>query len=160
MWAMLNHTSLFIKDGGVFPGMLSLHLIGCGIKLTGKLHNGTMGSIMLPIQIEEFITSKQYSTWLAVGPLMLYVRKSIRQNQKEHGLIRCFDIANVQCHDKGVGYFSEFFANLEELSEFGFNAIYIEQVLNSRFAEYFRKKQLLEVKDLADTPSFFHFLGA
>ena len=114
---------------------------------------------MIPIQIEEFINSKHYSTWLAVGPIMLFVRKSVRQNPKCHGLIRCFDIANVQCEDRGVGHFSELFANLEELSEFGFNAIYIEQVLNSRFAEYFRKKNIMEVKDLADIPSFFHFLG-
>jgi len=114
---------------------------------------------MIPKQIEEFLRSRNSNQWLSIGPLEIYVRQSVRQNPNKHGLIRTFDIANVSCGHKGCGIFSNIFETLEDLSSYGFGAIYIEQVISDRFAEYFRRKNCKEVKSMGDIPSFFYFLN-
>ena len=81
MWAMLNLTSLFIKDGGVFPCMLSLHLIGCGTKLIGKLHNGTMGSIMTRINLvppQELMDQHLFAEFREIKMVPKSLRRSLR----------------------------------------------------------------------------------
>lgn len=107
------------------------------------------------LQIEEFLESGHNSMWLSIDEMEIFVRKSVRQNPNKHGLIRCFDIANVNSSDKGVGHFTRFLDSLNELRDYGFQFIYVEQVLNPRFAEFFRKRKAQEVTDLTGTPSFF-----
>lgn len=114
---------------------------------------------MIPRQIEEFLSSKNPNQWLSIGPLEIYVRQAVRINPKAKGLIRTFDIANVSCGQKDCGIFSNIFDSLNELSSYGFGAIYIEQVLTDRFAEYFRRKNCIEVKSIGNIPSFFYFLN-
>ena len=78
--------------------------------------------------------------------------------KERKALIRCFDIANVSCGHKGCGEFNNFLQTLKVLSNHGFQAIYIEQVLTNRFADYFRKLGAVEVQDLTSIPSFFYIL--
>lgn len=114
---------------------------------------------MLPKEIRDFVTSKHSTQWLQFGNMEIYVRQAVRQNPLNHGLIRTFDIANISCGHKGCGIFTKLFESLEGLSDYGFGAIYIEQVLTDRFADFFRRKNCTEVKDLASIPSFFYFLN-
>lgn len=112
----------------------------------------------MDLNVKKFLDSRHSSMWIVVGSLEVYVRKSVRQNPRGHGLIRCFDIANVTSSIKGAGNFTNFFCSLRNLDEYGFQAIYIEQVLRNRFGEFFRRNKCLEVKDLSNIPSFFYFL--
>ena len=125
--------------------------------LTDKIHEK-----MLPVEIKMFIESGNQNQWLTIGDLEVYVRSSHRLSPKhraKHGiLIRCFDIANVACRHKGCGTFTEFLKSLGNLNEHGFQAIYIEQVLSNRFAEYFRHLGWIETNQCGAIPSFFYFL--
>lgn len=118
---------------------------------------------MIPVKVQEFLSSCVTNEWISVGNLEVYVRKSRRLDPRFHSpnykRILCFDIANVSCTNKGRGEFTKFLKSLETLDKFGFNAVYIEQVLTDSFADYFRKLNCHEVQDLALTPSFFLFLG-
>lgn len=117
---------------------------------------------MLPKEVTTFLDSRLSNQWIQVGSLDVYVRKSHRFNprfpKETKALIRCFDIANVTCGHKGCGEFGNFLHALRVLSEHGFQAIYIEQVLTNRFANYFRKIGAVEVQDLTSIPSFFYIL--
>ena len=117
---------------------------------------------MLPKEVTTFLDSGLSNQWLLVGNLEVYVRKSHRFNphfpKERKALIRCFDIANVSCGHKGCGEFNNFLQTLKVLSNHGFQAIYIEQVLTNRFADYFRKMGAVEVQDLTSIPSFFYIL--
>lgn len=114
---------------------------------------------MLPKEIRDFVMSKHSNQWLQSGTMEIYVRQSIRRDPTKTILIRTFDIANISCGHKGCGIFTQLFDSLEDLSSYGFGAIYIEQVLTERFADFFRRKNCTEVKDLSSIPSFFYFLG-
>lgn len=117
---------------------------------------------MLPKEVTTFLDSGLSNQWIQVGSLNVYVRKSHRFNprfpKETKALIRCFDIANVTCGHKGCGEFGNFLHTLRVLSEHGFQAIYIEQVLTNRFADYFRRLGAVEVQDLTSIPSFFYIL--
>lgn len=115
--------------------------------------------MLIPKEIRDFVMSKHSDQWLQFGTIEIYVRQTVRQNPLKHGLIRTFDIANVSCGHKGCGIFTQLFDSLEDLSSYGFGAIYIEQVMTDRFADFFRRKNCTEVKDLSLVSSFFYFLN-
>lgn len=116
---------------------------------------------MLPEQIKLFLDSGIPNQWLKIGHLEIYFRKSYRLdprvNKKHHRIIRCLDIANVNSSCKGSGEFAVLFKQLKNLE--GFEAIFIEQVLSNRFADFFKKNGCLLKPDLAMIPSFYYFLG-
>lgn len=121
-----------------------------------------MNTPILPTEITHFLQSGISNKWLLIGGIEVYVRKSKRinpcipiTNKPEH--IRCFDVANVISHNSGVGEFKHFFETLKLLKEAGFAAIYIENVLSDRFANFFRKTGCVEM-DLDPSPSFYYFL--
>ena len=117
---------------------------------------------MIPDEIKEFIESSLTNQWLTVGNLNIYVRKSHRLNPKlnrrHKNIITCFDIANVSCGHKGCGEFTRFLKSLNTLNEHGFQAIYVEQVLGNRFAQYFRRLGWIETNAWAAIPSFYYML--
>lgn len=117
---------------------------------------------MIPDKVLSFLKSGLRNRWIAIGNLEVYVRISLRNNPRFHrkhkiAPIKCFDIANVVSHDNGVGIFTQFFESLKELKEEGFEAIYIEQVLSERFADFFRKHGCVEI-NVSSIPSFYYFL--
>ena len=113
----------------------------------------------IPKEIQDFLMSNCSNQWLQFGHIEIYVRQSIRRDPTKTTLIRTFDIANISCGHKGCSIFTQLFDSLEDLYSYGFGAIYIEQVMTDRFADFFRRKSCTEVKDLASIPSFFYFLN-
>ena len=117
---------------------------------------------MLPLEVKEFLDSGMTNKWIKVGNLEIYVRKSSRTNPRHRAkygkFVSCFDIANISCGCKGVGEFSAFLKSLSVLKEFGFEALYVEQVLSNRFANYFRRLGWIETNQCGAIPSFYYFL--
>jgi hypothetical protein len=88
----------------------------------------------------------------------IYVRKSSRIHPILEKKITCLDIASVNVFEPGNGIFTKWLADtVDEASSRGVDAIYIENVLTERFANFFRKNGWIEKtnKTTSDLPSFF-----
>ena len=88
-------------------------------------------------KLADFMKSNHNNEWLAIGNMMVYVRKG-RHAFGSLGLIDTIDIANitVQPDYQNQGVFTKF---LEEAETLGL-AVHIENVLTERFANFFRKR--------------------
>lgn len=115
--------------------------------------------------IRTMLTDGPRNQWLHGRGLSIYVRVSRRiiSQPSHHSLrsikppiLRTFDIANVECAFKGRGIFTKFLGELEDLSQASpaIDCIYIENVLNSQFAVFFRKRGYTELGP-PDTPCFY-----
>ena len=94
--------------------------------------------------IIDFIDSKQRNAWLNFGEMEVYVRKSVRSFQGIEGTFLCFDVANINVIEsaQGKGKFTRFFDDLIKIAnEHDFEVIFIESVINEKFAESLKNKQ-------------------
>jgi hypothetical protein len=88
------------------------------------------------MKLKHFLDSKDRNGWLQYGTLHVYVRKSRRRIEGE-SLQPCLDIATAECKTPGQGGFSNFLAHAIALCPFEY--IYIENVLEERFQQFFLK---------------------
>jgi len=87
--------------------------------------------------------TKKYCTtrWLTSPTFRVYVRHAWHVI---HGVTReCFDIANVEAEPRGQGQFTEFLKEATKTNPW--DGVYIENVLDQRFSQYFRSRGWLEV---------------
>jgi hypothetical protein len=94
--------------------------------------------------IIDFINSPQRNAWLNFGEMEVYVRKAVRYFSGIEGTIWCFDVANINIieTEQGKGKFTKFFDDLIKIvDEHDFEAIFIESVINEKFAESLRNKK-------------------
>ena len=88
-------------------------------------------------KVQDFISGHQKNAWLDFGPMEIYVRKSTR-SFRETGIVYCFDIANINIIDaeQGKGRFTGFLTSMKDIArKNGFDVIFIESVINKKFAE-------------------------
>jgi hypothetical protein len=113
--------------------------------------------------IRSFLSSKKINEWISFGEMEVYVRKSKRYFPSiKDGFISCFDVANVNVIDgeQGKGKFTSFFDVVIELAQVqGYDAIYIESVINSKFAESLSKKKgMIEISTDKNQRNFVYKL--
>ena len=109
--------------------------------------------------ISSFLTSNATNTWTTVEDMEVYVRKSKRVVSGK--TVQCFDIANVNIapHAQRQGNFTRLFETCKLLAKaFGYEAILIENVMNTGFANALTKKGFIESRDDGMTPSFMFML--
>ena len=105
--------------------------------------------------VKDFLDSSLRNTWIEYDGMKVFVRKA-RHMTPDHKLVYCFDIANVTVYMRGVGTFSHWLKEVIELArERGFEAVFVESVINQRFVEYFRKLEWVEVE--GPDRNFFYF---
>lgn len=100
------------------------------------------------------VRSYPNNLWLSDDRMEVYVRHSRRR--VPHGgdvvTLKCLDIGNANVYDTGKGIFStQFLPQAIKLNPW--DAVYAENVLTDRFANFFRKQGWLEIPGL--TPCFF-----
>lgn len=107
-------------------------------------------------ELKNFVASTQRNCFFTSEQFSIYVRRSVRVLRGHP--CRCFDIANVNVAEAHRG--SEIFTAWLESTESAlignaeFDAIYIESVLEQRFAEFFIRRGYLQLtSDIA--PSFY-----
>jgi len=91
--------------------------------------------------VEEFIASSERRRWLEVGPLKMYVRKSVRLVDGRNASV--FDVASVDVamNEWGKGYFTSALGVVMELTwDSAFSAVMVESIINERLAEHFSRK--------------------
>ena len=102
----------------------------------GFLSNGVqkVKSSQYETEILSFLESNLNRAWLEFQNLRVYVRKAERIVFGKR--ISCIDIASVSAYKQGRGTFTEFLEAMEKHAP----VIYVENILTSRFADYFRKR--------------------
>lgn len=115
--------------------------------------------------IRAFLQSRQRNAWVgtgnAEGVVKVYLRRSARNKPGTKEFYSALDIANVDITPPGQGTFTRLLADITQLAiEYGFLALYVENVLDPRFANFFRKRGWLEVNSDPFSPSFFFMLPA
>lgn len=98
-------------------------------------------------QIQGFLDSPQRNTWLSKDNLHVYVRKGYHWTGSK--LEWCLDLASIEVNKecRGLGVFTAFLETVEANSPL---PIYVENVLEPRFAEFFDRKGYLSVSQSED----------
>lgn len=89
--------------------------------------------------IQEFLGSGVRNAWVELDKMRVYVRKgSMRYINKK--AVTTFDVATVEVDaaHRGQGVFTRFLESLEESLD---SPIYVENVLEKRFQDFFRKRK-------------------
>lgn len=83
----------------------------------------------------DFILGPERNGWFKDRRMNVYVRKTLRTYQPEIALRPTFDIANISVRHPGTGVFTDWVGELRTvLPNFKVEYLYVESVLNSRFA--------------------------
>lgn len=99
--------------------------------------------------IIKFIHRDKGNEWFVyAGCMRIYLR--IEQRYLNRNKFQTLDIATISINDKrnrSKGIFSDFLSSIIKYCELctDVEAIYIENVLDERFANFFRKKNILSV---------------
>ena len=113
----------------------------------------------IDFELRRFIKGPARNTWLQYEHMHYYVRKG--HHALNHKLWYCLDVAGVEVKEdhRGAGIFTRWLSQLEKyfLAQDDFEAIYIECVVEPRFAEFFRKRGYSEQKIALSTNTEFIF---
>lgn len=100
------------------------------------------------------VRGTKFNAWRTDGPLEVYLR--ITQRYINRRIVKTIDLATINViEDKqNQGVFRRFLSGMEALAEDLDRVIYIENVLNPRFAEFFRRRGYTEI-DTDGVPCFW-----
>jgi len=113
-------------------------------------------------QVANFINDSKLRinsrSWISNDLMQVYVRVAYRYINNIG--YRTFEIASVQVYNPGKGTFTAFLKEVLLLcfEDNYIQVIYIENVLNERFASFFDKLGFEKRLDLAEVPSFYKML--
>lgn len=92
---------------------------------------------------DELLESRAHDAWIREEGLSIYVRKS----RVYKGLI---ELANINAKKPGNGDFTRFLGRIEHLP------LLVENVITDQFADYFRRRQWVEIPCPYGVPSFLN----
>ncbi|HWG89150.1 MAG TPA: hypothetical protein VN679_15300 [Candidatus Acidoferrales bacterium] len=119
------------------------------------------------IEVEEalsvFCTPPRWpcNQWFAFGPMQIYMRRSVRCLHGTDETVRALDIANVEVaqSQRGKGLFGRLLNAVDAVgATTGTHIIYVESVLNDRFADYLKRHGFIYDTD-TQPPSFYRRVG-
>lgn len=125
--------------------------MGCKMKTTST--SPPSGSLK---KFHFFLQGPTRNAWLKEEKYEYYVRKTRRiLPPKRDGILRMtLDLANITGYDRGKGRFTPFLERIEKQAfDANFKAVFIENVVTERFADYFRKHGYEELPSLP--PCFY-----
>jgi hypothetical protein len=112
-------------------------------------------------KLRAFLQGPARNAWLSTDGMHIYLRKGPRRLNRQI-YENVLDIANVSVRSaaqEGKGKFTKFFNEVLLATQEGFDAIYIENVLTERFANFFRRQGWQEsVPGEGDGPPCFYKL--
>lgn len=111
--------------------------------------------------LKQFFNGKLQNQWLNYKLMDVFVRRDTHLHPTKKELIKCFDVANVVVRERarGNGIFTTWFNDAVALAKaHDFDAVYIENVINPRFIEHFRKSEIYVETGCHDIPCFFILL--
>lgn len=107
-------------------------------------------------EIEEFIVSKIWNKWINTPLADVYVRKSRRIGPNERIIVKTLDVASITMHEEGRGTFHGLLPEIMKLiNRHGIDYVYIENVLDERFAKYLARHGGKQTGQAWAPPSFF-----
>lgn len=109
-------------------------------------------------QLQDFLRGENDAEWLEGragfmrGGFRVYVRKGLRNDPSTGETLPTLDLANIQVDKKGRGTFTDMLEAAKDVArENGIKALYVENVLTDKFANYFENKEEW-VRDLSYHP--------
>lgn len=134
-----------------------------------------------PRELQKFLANKDVrNQWLEIGPYKAYVRKSERvlprgdhTRIRDMGRFQTLELANVERQGRGSktlpegerpakGQFGELVKMLEdEAKKNGYDAVYVEQILNEFLPEVLRRKGYVQDPSAYDKtiPNMFQYIN-
>ena len=95
----------------------------------------------------DFLAGKARNSWVQAGPVRAYLRRSVRR--LGGGQAPCLDLASIEIEDgsRGRGFGRAFVEMLERaaLGRPDLEWVYVENVLERRFADFFARRGYAEV---------------
>jgi hypothetical protein len=88
-------------------------------------------------KILEFSKSSRRNEWITVDGISIYVRNANRLLSIGGGYVPTLDLASISIEDKGQGIFTSILEALETSSG---KTLFVENVLEDRFQEFFKKR--------------------
>jgi len=99
--------------------------------------------------LDDFLVSRCRNKWIDVGDIKVYFRKSNRhwlcKFHRDEAPLKTLDIASVEADDPGNGAWTRFISSLKTNKKLlEYEQIYVENVLNVSFAQWFRRMGWVE----------------
>lgn len=105
-------------------------------------------------KISALVSLRLGRAWFKDSDMKVYVR--VGRRMIEGSIRETIDIATIEVFKPGQGTFTRFLEQVEELAAAGpIHTIYVENVLESRFAEFFRKRGYSVSPYAGETPCFY-----
>lgn len=108
--------------------------------------------------VKQFLESRQSRAWLSLKDMDIYVRKASHHCGGK--LLWTIDLATitVRWKKRGTGIFTRFLVDLTREAVPNEFAVYVENVLTERFAEWFRRNRWHEKPSLGPS-DFWQTMG-
>ena len=106
-----------------------------------------MSDLDWTIQLTEWHTShKQFNRgWISPKGLAVYVRYT--RHYINGVVVDTIDLANINATQQGKGVFTAFLKKVEEIAKCQSRVVYIENVLERRFQEFFERRGYVLIDD-------------
>lgn len=107
-------------------------------------------------QIADFLKPRKPwhgNRWFENSQIRIYIRRGF--HVVDRGVMEMIDLSNVTSLEQGKGIFTTTLEFMEQLSHQYEKPLWVENVLEDRFAEFFRKRGYTEVKQENWPPSFW-----
>lgn len=86
-------------------------------------------------QLHQFLNSNTRNLWITSPGISVYVRKGRHYLGTDKKISKTLDIANITIKPAGMGKFTRWYPGIRQICiAFDLDAVYFENVLNSRFA--------------------------
>ena len=109
-------------------------------------------------QLDSFLESGRRNTWINTEDMNLYVRNAVHADNTNN-MMKTLDISSIDFKKTGVGNFRELLGEtVNAARKHGLDAIYVENTLTERFANFFRREGWTEVPSYgrSDDPASFY----
>lgn len=107
--------------------------------------------------LSVFLNSKERNSWIDIHPFNIYIRKSKRYWCDSYYSV--LDISSISVIDSkyyGKGHFTKLIFAIEGFKPL--NGIYIENVLEPRFASFFERIGYIKERSSNPVPCFYKIL--
>jgi GNAT superfamily N-acetyltransferase len=107
-------------------------------------------------QAEDFISLEIRNGWIENDEIRLYLRTGLRRI--EGSTVKAVTIASVSVYErrKSRGIFTAILTEIEKIAANAGLSVFVENVLNSRLADFFERRGYGECKDRIPDICFFY----
>lgn len=101
-------------------------------------------------QLLEFTQSKERNRWFETNEIKIYVRNG--HHVVDTKIVDTFDIATVEATELGQKVFTHLLEYIESRIP---KTLYVENVLEERFQQFFERRGYIKIEPATDPPCYY-----